>query len=158
MLAVQGFSIGAEIASWPVDLLTLSEHISLSVQRWVGQCSQSVMLLFQLLILSGEGMCWNNWKGIGSRHLLVHISSINSAHSEWWDGWLSTPKILDCLLIPFTTCAIAIYTYTVIEGSVEILSLGSDVTLFLQKRQFFQWASELDLAASFLKVVAFPSS
>jgi len=55
MLAVQGFSIGAEIASRPVDLLTLSEHnISLSVQRRsVGQCSQSVMILFQSLILSG---------------------------------------------------------------------------------------------------------
>ena len=54
MLAVQGFSIGAEIASRPVDLLTLSEHISLSVRRRsVGQCSQSVMMLFQSLILSG---------------------------------------------------------------------------------------------------------
>ena len=57
MLAAQGFSIGAEIASRPVDLLTLSEHNSsnsLSVQRRsVGQCSQSVMMLFQSLILSG---------------------------------------------------------------------------------------------------------
>ena len=41
------------------------------------------------------------------------------------------------------------YTHIVIEGSVEILFLGSDVTLFLQKRQIFQWASELDLEASF---------
>jgi len=56
MLAVQGFSIGAEITSRPVDLLTLSEHnISLSVQRRsVGQCSKSVILLFQSLILSGR--------------------------------------------------------------------------------------------------------
>jgi len=68
-------------------------------------------------------------------------------------GWMTfTPKILDCLLIIstiFTTRAMHSYTHIVIEGSVEILFLGSDVTLFLQKRQFFQWASELNLAASF---------
>ena len=139
MLAVQGFSIGAEIASRPVDLLTLSEHISLSVRRRsVGQCSQSVIMLFQSLILSG---------GRDVLKLLVNISSINSVYSEWWDWLLSTPKILDCLLKYHTQSLKEVFKYFFSEVMLPC-SPRND-------RQFFQWAPELDLGSGgeFLKVV-----
>jgi len=84
MLAVQGFSIGAEIASRPVDILTLSEHnISLSEQRRsVGQCSQSVMMLFQSLILSGGRDVLKQLERNLFKAFSCPYQFYNSAHSE----------------------------------------------------------------------------